>query len=217
MNPHISADEDILGDFCDGSLFQAHPLFSLDVYALQIIAYYDDLEIVNPLGSFVKRHKLGCLFFFLANVRPQYRSTFKTIHLVAVAKTQDINVYGIDAFLTPFIEDLKELYCDGIVGLFNGIDAFLTKSFCVTLPLQRVHWSMFHSSSWPYVTAFITHAAACSRTGQAVNTTRLSVQLYHLHCSVDLQQFLSTAAALQWQMTWELSDASAHGLMWYLW
>ena len=120
MNPHISADEDILGDFCDGSLFQAHPLFSLDVHALQMIAYYDDLEIVNPLGSFVKRHKLGCLFFFLANVRPQYRSTFKTIHLVAVAKTQDINVYGIDAFLTPFIEDLKELYCDGIVGLFNG-------------------------------------------------------------------------------------------------
>ena len=96
MNPHISADEDILGDFCDGSLFQAHPLFSLDVHALQIIAYYDDLEIVNPLGSFVKRHKLGCLFFFLANVRPQYRSTFKTIHLVAVAKTQDINVYGIE-------------------------------------------------------------------------------------------------------------------------
>ena len=87
---------------------------------MQIIAYYDELEIVNPIGSYVKKHKLGCLFFFLANVRPQYRSTFKAIHLLAVARSQDINVYGIDKFLTPFVEDLKELYCDGIIGLLNG-------------------------------------------------------------------------------------------------
>ena len=53
-----------LQDFCDGSLFQSHPLFSLDVNGLQIIGYYDELEICNPLGSYVQTHKLGCLFFF---------------------------------------------------------------------------------------------------------------------------------------------------------
>ena len=52
-----------LADFCDGSVFKSHPLFSLDHYALQIISYYDELEVCNPLGSYVAKHKLSCLFF----------------------------------------------------------------------------------------------------------------------------------------------------------
>ena len=111
---HIMADSNILGDFCDGSLFKAHPLFSSDVHALQIIAYYDELEIVNPIVSYVKKHKLGCLFFFLANVRPQL------LKLFIWYRSQDIDYYGIDKFLTPFVEDLKEIYCDGIAGFLNG-------------------------------------------------------------------------------------------------
>lgn len=87
LNSHVAVDGNVLSDFCDGSLFQNHSLFSVDAHALQIVAYYDELEVVNPIGSFVKKHKLGCLFFFLANVRPQYRSTFKAIHLVAVARS----------------------------------------------------------------------------------------------------------------------------------
>lgn len=43
-----------------------------------------------------------------------YRSTLKTIFLLAVGKTNDIKSYGIDAFLTPFVEDLKSLYLDGL-------------------------------------------------------------------------------------------------------
>ena len=59
----MATDDNVVGDFCDGSFFQNHPLFSVDVHALQIVAYYDELEIVNPLGSFVKKHKLGFFFF----------------------------------------------------------------------------------------------------------------------------------------------------------
>lgn len=120
MNPHAQVSDDYLGDFCDGTSFKTHPLFSSDPFALQVIGYYDELEIVNPIGSYIKKHKLGCMFFFLANVRPQFRSTFKAIHLVAVAKHQDIVKYGIDKFLTPFVEDLKDLYCDGITVSFGG-------------------------------------------------------------------------------------------------
>ena len=37
---------------CDGSVFANHPLFSQDSWStLQIVAYYDELEICNPLGS----------------------------------------------------------------------------------------------------------------------------------------------------------------------
>ena len=70
--------------------------------------------MTNPIGSFVHTHKLGCLFFSLENIRPQYRSSLKSIYLVAVAKSQDITQYGIDILLRPFVEDLKRLYIDGI-------------------------------------------------------------------------------------------------------
>ena len=96
LNPHMS--NDCLQDFCDGSFLKSHPLFSSDPCALQIVGYYDDIEVVNPLGSYVKKHKLGCIFFFLGNIRPQLRSTLKNIHLLAVERTQDIQNYGMNIF-----------------------------------------------------------------------------------------------------------------------
>ena len=38
----------------------------------------------------------------------------KAIYLLGVALQQDIDRYGIDTFLKPFVEDLKRLYVDGI-------------------------------------------------------------------------------------------------------
>ena len=49
----------LIGDFCDSVSYSEHPLFSRDHQALQIMLYYDDLEICNPLGSKAKIHKLG--------------------------------------------------------------------------------------------------------------------------------------------------------------
>ena len=65
-----------LHDFCDGSLYASHPLFRNDQHALQIIGCYDELEVANPLGSYVSKHKLGCIFLFLGNITPRFRSTF---------------------------------------------------------------------------------------------------------------------------------------------
>ena len=78
------------------------------------MGYYDDLEVVNPLGSYTKKHKLGCLYFFLGNIRPQFHSTLRNIHLVAVGQTKDIQHYGTNVFLMPFVEDLKKWYLDGL-------------------------------------------------------------------------------------------------------
>lgn len=84
-----------LRDYCDGSFCKNHPLFSDDDTALQIVAYFDELEVTNPIGSYVNIHKLGCLFFTLGNIRPMYRSSLKAIFLLAVARSQDIDRYGI--------------------------------------------------------------------------------------------------------------------------
>ena len=50
-----------LADYCDGNQFKHHPLFSSQSTALQIMLYYDELEVSNPLGTKTKVHKLGQL------------------------------------------------------------------------------------------------------------------------------------------------------------
>lgn len=49
-------------DFCDGTRFSNHPLFSSDPQVIQILAYYDELELCNLLGSHVKKTKLVSYF-----------------------------------------------------------------------------------------------------------------------------------------------------------
>ena len=46
-------------DYCDGAAYREHPFFSAKPNALQIILYYDDVEVCNPIGSKAKVHKLG--------------------------------------------------------------------------------------------------------------------------------------------------------------
>ena len=46
-------------DFCDGSTFNNHLLFTTDCNAFQIHLHYDDLELCNLLGSKASIHKIG--------------------------------------------------------------------------------------------------------------------------------------------------------------
>ena len=98
----------ILCDVADGSYFKSHPFFSSNPHGLQMIAYYDEVETCNPLGSSSRKYKLGCIFFTLGNIRPFLRSSLKAIFLVAVAKSSTIKANGIDAILQPFIDDLNQ-------------------------------------------------------------------------------------------------------------
>ena len=104
----------MIEDFCDGELFFNHPLFTQHPDALQILAYFDEVELCNPLGTHVKKHKVGIVMFTLGNIHPKYRSTLRVIHLVLVVTTPIIEKYGMDLILQPFIRDLKLLATKGI-------------------------------------------------------------------------------------------------------
>lgn len=108
---NFHGSRDILQDMCDGDMFKKHPLFSTDEKAIQIIAYYDEVKLCNPLGSNTKIHKLGCVFFSLGNFHPCYYSWLKSNFLVAVATGPTVKVHGIDNF-RPFVEDAKRLSTD---------------------------------------------------------------------------------------------------------
>lgn len=58
MRCHQHSDG-LLRDYCDGSAYKPHAVFSQNHQGLQMIAYYDDVEVCNPLGSKAKKHKLG--------------------------------------------------------------------------------------------------------------------------------------------------------------
>ena len=58
MNSH-SLPGNLLGDYCDGELYQTSELFKEDPCALQIQLYFDEVEVCNPIGSKAKTHKLG--------------------------------------------------------------------------------------------------------------------------------------------------------------
>lgn len=106
-------------DFNDGSYLHSHPIFS-NTHNLQIILYYDDVEICNPLSSKSKIHKLGMFYWSLGNIKPEFRSSLRSINLLAIVKTQYIRKYGLDAFLTPFVEEIKLLEC-GIDVVVNNV------------------------------------------------------------------------------------------------
>lgn len=107
-------------DFCDGKRFKHHPLFFQDNTALQIIAYYDEVEICNPLGSHIKYHKLGIVFYTLGNIAPKYRSQLKLINLAIVCTVPTIEAYGLDKVLHPFVADLNTLATTGVSVNING-------------------------------------------------------------------------------------------------
>ena len=47
------------GDVCDSEVFKEHPIFSTNPQALQVLAYFDEVETANPLGSKAKLNKIG--------------------------------------------------------------------------------------------------------------------------------------------------------------
>ena len=127
-------NDNFLEDFCDGKKAMSHPLFSSKVLSLQLIMYFDELEVCNPLGSSRKKHKLGsiliegeplCMFysymyvifftytgffyFVLGNVRPKYRSALKSIQLVAICKNKHLKEYGLNSILETIVNDVHHL------------------------------------------------------------------------------------------------------------
>ena len=76
----------LIGDYCDASACCTHPLFSIQPRALQIMLYYDDVEVCNPIGSRAKIHKLG-MFNLLYNVccdKWQKNNSYISLHVFSL-------------------------------------------------------------------------------------------------------------------------------------
>ena len=129
MRGHKRSDQTVVADFCDSKHAASHTLWSSDVHALQIFLYFDEVELCNPLGSSRKIHKLGmyamnwlycdilvyslyfigCFYFTIGNIHQKFRSTLKSIQLLALAKNEDIRKYGMSCILKSIVDDIAKL------------------------------------------------------------------------------------------------------------
>ena len=78
-----SRDDGHLADYCDGTVYKSHGLFSAsdsEIPPLEIIAYYDDVEMCNPIGSRAKKHKLGSRFFGVGHRDGQFSELSRNMH-----------------------------------------------------------------------------------------------------------------------------------------
>jgi len=52
-------NDGLIGDYCDSSFIINHSYFQETPNALQLLMYYDEIEVYDPLASHIGVHKLG--------------------------------------------------------------------------------------------------------------------------------------------------------------
>lgn len=82
--------DDVLRDVWDGRIIKDNLLFQHNA-SLGIILYQDSFEVVNPLGSGRKKHKVLAVYLTLANIRPHHRSGIDQI-----CRERDNKYFGQD-------------------------------------------------------------------------------------------------------------------------
>lgn len=103
----------------DGKLFQSDHFFQRYPNALQFGLYTDEFEIVNPIGSHRRKHKVTAVYWILLNIPEEHRSKLRVIQLYAVARSQFLKQFG-------WYKLLKDL-CDSLKALFQGVDLDIPK------------------------------------------------------------------------------------------
>ncbi|XP_070406925.1 uncharacterized protein [Nothobranchius furzeri] len=109
-----SADA-VYQDVKDGEGFQRNPVLKADPSSLGLILYQDAFEVVNPLGSGKKKHKVLAVYLTLTDILPYNRSSIDQMQLVLLCREQDFKYFGVNKVFAPLIEDLKILEQRGIL------------------------------------------------------------------------------------------------------
>ena len=106
--------------------------FSANPQAIQIVAYFDEMETATALGPRASKNNklgmrrkeqtmvisllswhydyfIGAIYFMITNLEPHLRSKLDAIHLVALFECPLLERYCIDDILAPFCEDMNKL------------------------------------------------------------------------------------------------------------
>ena len=135
----------------DGTIMVENSILQGNAQALQIVGYFDEMILTNPLMSRAKKYKIGIAFhisvhshasnssigavyFMLANLDPALRSKLEAINLVAFFESRLLDKYSLDDILKPFISDLQQL---------NSVSYIMCAMACIMLSvtIKPVGWT----------------------------------------------------------------------------
>lgn len=95
--------------YTDGQEYKNHPLFQDHPNAIRLVLYSDDIEVVNPIGAKTGIHKLTIFYFRIQNFPAYFNTKVTNIFLLTIAYSYDVQRYGYEKILSPFITDLNAL------------------------------------------------------------------------------------------------------------
>lgn len=203
--------EGILYDICDGQCFKNNPIFQEHPNALQIILYHDEVEICNPLGSHVGKHKIDLYYYTLSNISPKHRSKLRAIRLLAIVKAKDVSKYGQNKILTPIINDLQRL-ANGYTFIINGtpIELFGAVVSCLGDTEGQHQWGGFKVKvGWAHQKC---RNCLCTFVNMQQNFrdshfTQRSMEQYHRQCD-DIERAPNDEMMKDLQTTYGITERS---------
>ena len=81
-------------DICNGSIFKSKEIFRNCPTALQIVAYYDDIVIVNQLSPRAKEQKLGTINNYCSDIITLHKCILYNNNIAGVIYYQLANLHG---------------------------------------------------------------------------------------------------------------------------
>lgn len=105
-----ASEDGILRTYLDGRRSRTHPLVTRHPRIYRLSLYWDDIEVVNPLGSKTTIHKIAAFYFSIQNIPLVESGQLSSIYLLALAYSEDLK--GKDRFqkvLPPFLYELRKL------------------------------------------------------------------------------------------------------------
>ena len=124
-----STPNNILTDIIDGNIFRSH---AQNNKCLQLILYFDEFTVTNPLRQRSRKYKLLACYLTLANLKPEHRFQDKSILLILLAKSIIVKQHGLETVCEQLVKDLRTLITEGIdIEHTNKTIQFQCRLFCV--------------------------------------------------------------------------------------
>lgn len=122
---YLQEEKNLIINFIQGELWknqlQNFAKSGLNVIVLPLFAYFDDLELGNALGSHAGINQIGAVYAWIPCLPPWFASKLQSIIYSDIFRSSDRKTFGNFAVFKDFIEDIRDLYENGIEIIVDNI------------------------------------------------------------------------------------------------
>ncbi|KAJ1531357.1 hypothetical protein ONE63_000041 [Megalurothrips usitatus] len=124
-----ASSDGVLRSYIDGTNCKGNPFVVKYEAVIELLMFFDELEVANALGSKTIIHKLAAFFCQVLNLPPEVSSRLSSILLLALANADDMKKPGaMEKVLTPLIHELKTLSSENGVRVDIGEEVFVLRA-----------------------------------------------------------------------------------------